>query len=366
VAHPKRWTRLIPSAALALVALSAAACTAATAGPTSATGSGSASTPPVTSAEARQAFDGYVAAMAKANKTGDGDLALSVVTGVQRGEIATDVKQARYSHAKPVFDRYAYGAPNLYLPEQGGYPHWFVASATRTFPGTGKASPWATWIGSAEAPVNGTALLLFEQSSAGSRWQLASASVLAGGASMPRLARDSAGYIPTVQLSDSSLLARPDAAGALQAAVVDDGPASAAVAAVADGPLTTGMYQGATSYETGLKPPKGDLYQWHLEGVNLAKFAFRTADGGALVFYAMYLNTVVAVPAYVNKGYPVNPGPAIQYPRDLSPWLAASGTPRINLEEQDLMSFAAIDPLAAPAKIRVIAIGGTLNYASAS
>jgi hypothetical protein len=366
VADPKRFTRPIPSILLAAAALAVAGCTATAAGTAAGTSSGGAATPPVTSAEALGAFDSYVAAMAQANKTGDGKLALSVVTGVQRGAIATDIKRASYSHAKPVFDRYVYDTPNLYLPEQGGYPHWFVASAPRTFPGSGKASRSASWVGSAQTPLNGTALLLFEQSGDGSPWQLASTSVLPGGASMPRLARDSAGYIPTVKLSDGSLLARPDAAGALQAAVVDDGPASAAMRAVAAGPLTTGMYKGATSYEMGLQPPKGDLYQWHLEGVNQAKFAFRTADGGALVFYAMYLNTVVAVPAYLNKGYPVNPGPAIRYPRDLSPWLAGNAAPRINLEEQDLMSFAAIDPPAAPAKIQVIAVGGTLNYATGS
>jgi len=301
-----------------------------------------------------------------ANRTGNGKLALSVVTGVARAATATAITRANYFRAKPVFDVYAYGTPTFYLPEQGGYPHWFVASAARTLPGTDRTTPLAEWVGSAEAPLDGTALLLFSQSSAGSAWQLASSSVLASGVSMPRLSRDSAGYIPSVKLSDTSLLARPDVTGPLQAAVVDDGPASAASAAVAAGPMTTGMYRGATSYEMGLEPPAGDLYQWHLEGANLAKFAFRTADGGALVFYAMYLNTQVAVPAYLNKGYPVNPGKVISHPRDLSPWLTATPNPRINLEEQDLLAFAAIDPPAAPAKIQVIAAGGTLNYASAS
>jgi hypothetical protein len=127
------------------------------------------------------------------------------------------------------------------------------------------------------------------------------------------------------------------------------------------------MYNGARAYGLGLRPPKGDVYQWHLEGVNFPQFAFRTADGGALVFYAMYLNAEVAVPAYLDKGYPVNPGPGISFPSYLLPWIwPTHQVPRINLERQDLLSFAAVDPPTAPAKVQVIAIGGTLNYASAS
>ena len=44
-------------------------------------------------------------------------------------------------------------------------------------------------------------------------------------------------------LTSTDLLAQPYATGPLQAAVVDDGPASAAAKAVAAGPLTTGLYQ---------------------------------------------------------------------------------------------------------------------------
>ena len=81
----------------------------------------------------------------------------------------------------------------------------------------------------------------------------------------------------------------------------------------------------------------------------------------------MYLNSTVAVPSYLNKGDPINPGPPIEIPLDLSPLLPArQPTPRVALEQQDLLSFAAIDPSAGTAKIQVIAVGGGPNYAAAS
>ena len=139
----------------------------------------------------------------------------------------------------------------------------------------------------------------------------------------PKLATDSAGYVPTVPLSDAALLAQPDDAGPLQAAVVDDGPASAATRAVAAGQLTTGLYQGARSHADGMTAPHGDVYQWELDGSSLPEFALRTAAGGALVFYAMTLNTTVAVPDVINKANPVHSGPPIQVPVDLQRLLPA-------------------------------------------
>ena len=136
--------------------------------------------------------------------------------------------------------------------------------------------------------------------------------------------------------------------------MVDDSPASAAAKAVAAGPLTAAMYQAARDRSgTGLQVPGGDVYQWDMEGAAYPAFALRTADGGALVLYAMYLDSTVAVPSYLDEGDPINPGPPIEIPLDLSPLLPANPpTPRVALEQQDLLSFAAIDPSAAHPRSR--------------
>jgi len=155
--------------------------------------------------------------------------------------------------------------------------------------------------------------------------------------------------------------------GALQAAVVDDGPASPAASVVASGPLTTGMYQAARTSALGLSAPHGDIYQWELDGSNYGKFALRLADGGALVFYAMYLDSTIEIPAVLNDSTALTPGPPITVPDYLMPLLpAGTKPPRVQLESQELLSFVAVDPTAGGAKISVIAVGGGLSYASAS
>jgi hypothetical protein len=136
---------------------------------------------------------------------------------------------------------------------------------------------------------------------------------------------------------------------------------------VAGGPLTTGMYQGAVDHAGGLTAPRGDDYQWELDGSSLPQFALRTAAGGALVFYAMTLTTTVAVPDVINKADPVHSGPPIQVPLAVRMLLPPGRpAPLVQLSSDQTLSFAAVDPAPGNAKIQVIAIGGGLTGASAS
>jgi hypothetical protein len=379
VASPLRWRRLLAGPTFALAAaLAAAGCASATAG----TGSTSANTPAraaaaVTTAQASRAFNTYVAAAAQAAATDDGSLALSVVTGAQRSLVSAGLTMdgahpggsGAYSGVLTLESAaYTYGTPAFYLPEPAGYPRFFVADVTRAVTGINPANGATASIGGAEVPIDGRVLMLFEQSTAAKPWLLASTAQLPAGMTLPPLAADKHGYIPQVPLTSTDLLAQPYASGPLQAAVVDDGPASAAAKAVAAGPLTTALYQAARDRSgTGLQVPRGDIYQWDMEGTAYPAFALRTANGGALVLYAMYLNSTVAVPSYINKASPIDPGPPIKVPLGLSLLLPSGhAAPRVELEAQDLLSFAAVDPPAGAAKIQVIAIGGGLNYAAAS
>jgi hypothetical protein len=348
-------TRLLPGAALAVtVALAAAGCGSAPADTASTTSTNAA--PSVTPAVARQVFGSYVAASARATAQRNQAAALALTEGVQW----IQVKAAYLAEARGgKLPRYRYGTPVFYLPSPGGYPQWFVANAPRSTKNAGPLPGLAM-------PARGHVLMLFEKSSPASPWLLARTAQLAPGESVPKLATAN-GYVPVQATSDTALLARPDVAGALQAAVVDDGPASAAARVVAAGPLTTGMYQAASTSAPVLAAPRGDVYQWALDGSGFTKFALRTADGGALVFYVMYLDTTVEVPALANDAQPVPPGRPITIPAYLRPLLPArQAAPRMRLESQELFSFAAVDPPSPPAKIQVIADGGGLSYASAS
>jgi hypothetical protein len=385
VALRKLWTRghrplIIPAlgltAALAAV-LTTAACTSAPA--SSAANARPSVSPAITAAQAARVWSHFVSVSGpEVSQTGDIQATLAVATGPERAiesaQIAmiarslnvapADIGPAIKGSAYPLFDPPA----SYYLPEQSGYPRFFVVDVNRKpVAGGPPASGSATSADGVTYRDYPTYLFLFEQASAGAPWLAASLTTLPVGESLPKLAVDSAGYIPTVPLSDGSLQARPDEVGALQAAVVDDGPASAATKAVAAGPLTTGLYQGAANHTAGLKPPHGDVYQWELQGTSYPQFALRTADGGALVFYTMTLSTTVAVPDYINKADPIRPGPPISVPANLKLLLPQDQpTPLIQLSSDQTLPFAAIDPPQGKSKIQVIAMNGAPTSASAS
>ncbi len=360
--------RLSCAVALAVTAgLAVAGCTSGGAGSTK-TGTGAASTAPaLTTAQARQVFDSYVTGSETAARTGDVALALSDVTGVQRSYVTATFKADRYDHVRLPYPYYTYGRPVFYLPAAAGYPRFFVADVSRVLAGTKLSDAIATRTAGVTVPLDGNVLMLFEQAGRTQRWRLASTSQFIAGTSLPPLATNGGGHVLTLPLSTGTLLAPPDVVGPLQAAVVDDGPSSPAASAVAGGPLTTGIYQAARTSVQGIYPPRGDVLQWALDGADYGRFVLRTAGGGALVFYSMYLDTTVEVPAVLNDAEPVSPGPPITVPADLMPLLTlGEQAPRVELEGQDLLSFAAIDPPPGSAKIQVIAIGGGLDYASAS
>jgi hypothetical protein len=369
VAHRKRWTRLISGVALAgAAALAAVGCTSGLPADGAANGQGQETVPAVNGAEAVQAYQQYVAASNAAAGADSVTALLPYTTDVSRVVISTVFQTQRYYDMHVPADSVQTGAPVFFLPASAGYPRWFVADVPTTYhlrtpsgnrPGTPGGIAWAD--------LNGHNVLLFKQASATARWQLASISKLAPGMSLPAFAVDGTGHIPTVSLSDGALRARPDVTGPLQAALVDDGPASPASAVVASGPLTTGIYDNERAGLLGLTAPRGDVLQWGLEGSIYPALALRTADGGALVFYSMYLNTIVQTQGSLAQSRPLTPGSRIGVPAEVVPLLPhGQPAPRVKFEAQQTLSFAAIDPTAGNEKIQVIAIGGGWSYASAS
>lgn len=355
----------IPAIALTALALTASACTSG-ATPASQSGAGTAITGTtannalaVTAAQAHQVFSGYVSQTANALATGDQRAALGLTQFTQWDELNTAFLTAAAGHTTVKPDRYA--APLFYLPVQNGYPQWFVASARRTAPASSPAS-----LAGVTQATTGQVLMLFEKRAAKLPWELTGSVQLQPGQQLPKLATTADGTVETVPLDDSTTyLARPDVVGPLQAAVVDDGPASPATAAVASGPFTTGIY----TRQAAIKHPSGDVRQWELEGSKYDRFALRTASGGAVVFYAMYLNATTEVPAELAEDSDVSPGQPITVPPGFLP-LLKPGAPvaRKRLITQYSLAFAAIDPPASAtnAKIQVIAMGGAPDWVSGS
>ncbi|MBO0805841.1 MAG: hypothetical protein J2P25_22560, partial [Nocardiopsaceae bacterium] len=328
--------------------------------------------PAVTTAQARRVFGAYVSKTDSALAAGDEKAALAMTQSVAHTELSNAFRTAGARHA--TVRPYHYGKPEFYLPEQHGYPRWFIASVHAAAPASASSaasgknpapvSPSPAILAGVRRPPSGQVLMLFTEQAPKQPWQLASSVQLEPGQRLPKLATTAGGYVQTAPLGNSTAyLARPDVVGPLQAAVVDDGPAAPAATAVASGPLTTGIHASQAT----IKPPRGDVRQWLLEGANEERFALRTASGGAVVFYAMYLNDTTEVPAELNQASVVPPGKPIAIPPDFAPLLSGA-EPRKQLTTQYLLAFAAIDPSASlpNARIRLIAMGGAPNWASSS
>lgn len=337
-------------------------------------GTSSSALPPLTAADARAAYGKYLAASDEAALAGRDPLVLPLTSGAAADTLRVQYALLAHARIRPPYARYAYGTPTFYLIESSAASQSqdFVVSVERTRVAGGPEAPSVQDVAAGvQFPASGRVLLLFEKSAAGGSWRMVSVSQFAPGQSVPALATDSHGYVLRTSMTSpgGTELARPGLAPALQATVVDDGPASAASQVVAAGPLTTGLYQVASTSARDISAPHGDIYQWLLEGSSYGRLALQTADGGALVLYAMYFNTTVETPSALNQDIPILKGPPISVPSYVQPLLRPGQTaPRTRLQTQDILTFAAIDPPASAkgAKIQVIAIGGGLSEATAS
>ncbi len=293
---------------------------------------------------AEAVYRSYLAASDAAAVSGDAAQGLAAVSYAQWAQVKG--QYTALATAGTAVPRYRYSQPVFYVPALARTPRWFVVSASRSTFAPGQLG----------APVS--ALLLFTQVKSTEPWTLSGSAVL--DQPLPAIARDSDGYAIDVTTTDPSLLLRPDVAGATQAAVADQGPASPAAAVVAAGPYTTGLY-AAQSAQAAAEQANGLKYSWLLAGAAFPQFELRLADGGALVLYGMYLNTTVEHPNLVA-------GPPIPVPAAFSPLLdALAGIGYHAVYANWTYEFAAIDPpaTAGHARLQVIATQGAPTYGHA-
>lgn len=299
-----------------------------------------------TQASALRAFDSYAAAQKVAQADHNELLALSLTTSAQYALVSAGYTTGTGPGATSAEDRPVYGQPTLYVPKLTTYPQWFMAVAPEHPAGGGPAR---------------TALMVFYRSAADAAWAL-SGSVLLNQAPPPlKVATSSTGDATALATADQSLEVRPDEVGAMHATVTDDGPASAASAAVAAGPQTTGLYSANAAIERQ-DAARHEFYQWELEGTSYPVFALRTADGGALVFYTMTLNLVTEATNQPPK-HSHAPLPTVPVPPEDQPLLpAGTGTLHHQLTINQTLQFAALVP-AKTGKIQVIGSAGAPTYA---
>jgi hypothetical protein len=297
----------------------------------------------VSFAMARTIYETYVKDGDAAAAQGDQATALSVVTSAQWAQVKSQyLALASEGTAVP---RYSYGTPTFYVPALSSFPQWFVVSVPRSAVTGGHRGPAVS------------TLLLFARDKTTVIWTLSGTAVLSR--PLPKVELDG-GYAIPVSTIDQSLLLRPDVVGATQAAVVDDGPTSPAATVVAAGPQTTGLY-AAQAAEAAAQQRRGLEYQWLLQGSSFPQVGLRLADGSALIFYGMYLNTSNEHPNLVA-------GSPIPVPDAIAPILTTPGQVGYHAVYANwAYQYAAIDPPASAsgAKLQIIGWQGGPSYGHA-
>jgi hypothetical protein len=298
--------------------------------------------PDITIAGARAVYQSYLSVSDSAAASGDMTTGLSVVA-----DAAWETAHAQYtalaSAGTPV-PRYQYGTADFYVPRAENYPHWFVATVPRR---------------TLNSSDTGTVLMVFGQSKNGANWNLDGSAMLSPGQSMPAIALDADGYATALPTYDQSLLVPPNAVGATQASVVNQGPEAASASLITGGPQTSGLYAQQTSVVRTIAA-KGLAYTWSMEGATFPAYVLRTVDGGALVLYGMYVDTTYAHPNALI-------GAAIPVPANLAPLLPTSEIGYHALYANSAYEFAVVDPTATTsnAKLTIIANSGGLSYVHA-
>jgi hypothetical protein len=156
------------------------------------------------------------------------------------------------------------------------------------------------------------------------------------------------------------LLLPPNLIGATQAAVVDEGPTAPAAAVVGSGPQTTGLFSTQNAADSAATA-QGLNYQWLLQGASFAQYELQAVGGGALVMYAMYLNTQLQHPGNVS-------GTPIPVPANFVPIVTKKAKAGIHgVAANWTYEFAAVDPpqTAHGAKVQVIGGNGAPTYGHA-
>jgi hypothetical protein len=337
----RHYLRVLGSAALAAGAVLAAAGCSQAAAPASAD---SGSSHALTFAGAQAAYNAYVGISTQSAAQGNEVRILALTADEQWSYL--HAQYAALAAAGTPVPTYSYGRPVFYVPALAGYPYWFLVAVPVRTDTNGRLGP----------AVN--TLMLFQRSSAAGIWTLNGTAVL--NQPLPAIARDREGYAINVTNVDPDLLLPPYLVGATQAAVVDEGSANPASAVIASGPLTTGLYATQTAQAKSITA-QGLTYEFLLQSASYAEYQMQTANGGALVLYAMYLNTQ-------TEHHGDLAGSPVRVPADIRPLLTNPNAVGVHgVVANFTFEYAAIDPPSTihGAKVDVIAGGGGPTYGHA-
>ncbi|MFI9647689.1 hypothetical protein ACIHAA_15510 [Streptomyces sp. NPDC052040] len=216
--------------------------------------------------EASRALTDFLDAYNKADKTydrsQDADRVAGALADIDAGKLAAGHRNSPDGNAAHV--PLTLTGATFTIPKKAGWPRWFVADAHAN-----KGSGSAHW------------LLVFTRSGPDRVWAVSYLTILAAG-DVPVFAKDKDGWAEPVPADDPALAVPPNGLGAAYASYLKSGGNT-----FAPGPHTSQWR--ATRQADAAKPGLARQYlDQPLTGGAYAPLGLRTADGGALVFFATH------------------------------------------------------------------------------
>lgn len=193
------------------------------------------------------------------------------VTAVESGALGTTdeaglrAKHTNHPRGNPAYRPLAFSDAHYLIPRQVGWPKFFVVD---TATNRSSANRW---------------LLVFRRAAAGDPWK-ASYVASVPTADMPKFARDKGGHAVALGLSGTDLLVQPGQLSAGYAAYLGG---SAGSGVFADGPSTSRLRSDRNAHAKTANSVTQYADQ-PAAGGEFTPVALRTADGGALVFFASH------------------------------------------------------------------------------
>jgi hypothetical protein len=274
---------------------------------------------PLTPETAAKAFRAFVADDDVARATGDERLGMWWSSEGQ-SQLTAAAFRVALDAGDPV-PRFRYGNPELYVPKlKPDGAQWFVAKVRRTM---------------LDGKDPQTAIMGFVRSKSNERWRLSLSTLLDKKQKLPKLAVDAEGYAKPLATFDSDLLIPPRLVSSIQATLAEEGPGNVAAKVMTAGKHTTSFY---TSDQKITKAKKADDLRATAVYATTSYpiFPLATADGDAIVLYALSRNAVFSE---INKKKPGH----VPIPKDAAPFVDPKLVHGI-LDVTQMMQFIAVVP----------------------
>lgn len=227
--------------------------------------------PSVRRAEAARVLTHFAEVNNAATKAYDPGLITRIESGPLGAidEAGVRAKHANHPDGNAAFKPLAFSDSRFLIPRQQGWPKFFVADT-----GTNRSGD-ARW------------LLVFRRFSASEPWK-ADFLAVATRAELPAFATDKDGSAVELPVADTGLLTRPDRLGATYASYLEKGTAATRI--FANGAATSQLRATRQSHSHTADSVTQYADQ-SAGGRDFTPVALRTADGGALVFFATHHQT---------------------------------------------------------------------------